>query len=196
MATPEGTKRCSRCREVKPMSEFHRASHNRSGDGRRSACKECRWLPNITPLLAHEFADLPPPKVPKPSRAYEKAAAEEAEESVGLKSVSTPRPGDSPDRSEYYAELKAKVLADDSPAQSRPSSSTSMPRYLRDSLADDSPKSDLTPREQVIQRLGEMDVCSRADMEERREELRIPRIYDSGSTMPRYLREALREGRL
>jgi hypothetical protein len=45
-------------------------------------------------------------------------------------------------------------------------------------------------REEAVQRFGEM------SWEERQEELRYPTIHDAGSTMPRYLREAMREGRL
>jgi hypothetical protein len=53
--TDTGTKRCSRCRRVKPLSEFHRSKHNRSGDGYRSACKECRWkLPQLIPDQSQE----------------------------------------------------------------------------------------------------------------------------------------------
>lgn len=36
---PDGTKRCSKCREVKLMDEFHRTKHKK--DGRNSKCKAC-----------------------------------------------------------------------------------------------------------------------------------------------------------
>lgn len=35
-----GTKRCSKCGEEKPLSEYHRSSSSR--DGRMSRCKTCR----------------------------------------------------------------------------------------------------------------------------------------------------------
>lgn len=57
---------------------------------------------------------------------------------------------------------------------------TGMPRYLREAQTD---------RLQVIQQLEGM------TQDERLDELRIPRIYES-SGMPQYLREAMREGRL
>lgn len=38
--TPEPTKQCSQCREVKPLREFHR--HARYKDGYRGVCKKCR----------------------------------------------------------------------------------------------------------------------------------------------------------
>ena len=47
MITPaheEPTKRCSKCGEVKPMSEFYKDT--RATDGRQSACKHCTYLDN------------------------------------------------------------------------------------------------------------------------------------------------------
>jgi hypothetical protein len=61
------TKRCSRCRVVKPLSEFHRSKHNRSGDGHRSACKDCRWKqPQLIPDQSEEAIEAAADPMPKP----------------------------------------------------------------------------------------------------------------------------------
>ena len=36
-----GKKKCSSCREIKPVSEFHQRSDHANGVGYRSICKEC-----------------------------------------------------------------------------------------------------------------------------------------------------------
>lgn len=91
MITPaheEPTKRCSKCGEVKPMSEFYKDT--RATDGRQSACKHCTYLDNAA----------------RARRALaEKRAKAEAEQSM---TKTCPKCGRELPRDAFYPKLEAK----------------------------------------------------------------------------------------
>ncbi len=174
---PEGFKQCRRCGEVKPLTEFHKASHNWKGDGRRSSCKACRYKPvpdyeaaaeQVRPYLADrvEYDD-------------EEAVAASADRKPRTKPPPVPNYAPEP-RTKPEPEPEPSTLRRTSPTWSRPSPNPAdMPRYVDHATA----------RTKVIDRLGDMDPA------ERQEEMRVARIYGGDSRMPAYLREAMREGR-
>lgn len=50
---PEGMKRCSKCKEVKPMTEQYFGKLSKSSDGFKYSCKECRRKTEYEPKKKH-----------------------------------------------------------------------------------------------------------------------------------------------
>ena len=65
-----GSKRCSRCGEVKTLDRFH--GHWRSKDGRTSACKDCRgeWTPEKDRESKRRWREQNPDKQREAQRRY------------------------------------------------------------------------------------------------------------------------------
>jgi hypothetical protein len=99
--TDTGTKRCSRCRKVKSLTEFHRSKRNWKGDGYRSACKECRWkLPQLIPDQSQEAieaaADPTDDRRPPPGYRSSRVWSSPSPDQISPEPASTPAPESEP----------------------------------------------------------------------------------------------------
>jgi hypothetical protein len=176
-------KRCSKCGEVKPLTEFYKAKHNWRGDGRRSACKACRYvrLPTADEIRASEMR-----MRPYLAEDFE-YDADQTDDEERVAASADPRPRTKPPPPATEAQPSPHTYPTVEPKPPPSPNPTGMPQYLRD---DASRKPAPTEREAAVARLGEMTWA------ERQEETRVARIYPrtEGPNQipgePRYMREA------